>query len=677
MILGKNIHHVLTGPCRLLPILVMVLCCVIPVIGYTQQKFDAALDKLDKQEYEKAERELHAALEQARSTRDRAAQGKAWFYLGLKHQQQVEEQGDRYPHKVTGWLRSARESYEHAARHIPDSGGLWNNLAQIYDKLGYQQRAARAFQKAVGLTDAQQILYTLNYADFLNRSGKSENAARLYEFVLQKQPANDHAHQALLNHNIEKDPAGVCELLRTQLSRGQVMQVFEYSTNLLEQDCSSLTDQQKEEVLTIVVMCMTQLSNQLVEFRPDKRSEISLMRALKRLEVLKRGRWARAVGEILSLYEDPNSIRQKPYDWWVRKTGPPEESPAGGWPLETFQSLIRSLGDRIRLSGNVSERLKAEEYYLLSLRLNESNPDAKALVKLVDHYAGVGKRHRIRELLDEEEERIFGAQSAAIRRIGLKRRYEYHRSLGIIYSSLGQWGDMDKVQSAVFQLDSAIRTAQAYNRQNQSALNLNPIVEVRLVNTLAEHFALKGQAKEAFELRTSVAHDYEQLGRTDAALRIFRPIAEANEPSNTQPSISDQYRMLKRTFTGVTFGQWSIDSGIRRPTSLFRKSDAPGIHVPNTSVRLGQPPKGQLLTAEITRLSRELQSLIDKSSTRKLGRDQFMLLGDDSSEDIVKVEFDGKRGKILIRRRSGIIECPFIVAQPLSSDIGAFQAIRP
>lgn len=670
-----NIYHSQKARLNLLAIWSIVLGCLVPLKASVNEQIQIALKALDKQEYKQARQELRLGLKEAREQQDSQGAGKVYFYLGLTLQQQIEDQAEEHPDQVEGWLRGAQGNYERATRELPDSGGLWNNLAQIYEKQGQQDKAMSAFQRAIRIGNDQQALYAVNYADFLSRSGKDKDASRFYELALEREPINEYAQEALLDYYAREDSSKVGELLRKQLNRGQVMQVLDATVTMLRRNTRRLEREQSEELLTIVVMCLTRLSNQ-----PQQ----SLRSAVDRLTPLMQGPWAEPVREIFNLYEEEeNRLEPRFYGWWSGQIGPSSKSPPGGWPLEAFLELIRSLGDRLESSED-STREGAEAYYLLALRLNQRNPDARALVKLADFYKREGKDQKVEELLNEEEDRIFGAKANAIREMDLKRRYEYHRSLGIIYGHLNKWGDEQTVQSAFFQLNNALQAAKDYNEEAKKVANQKLIIEPRLVNTLAEGYIAKDQANKAFELRTNTTYNYMQLGAAGAATQVFRPISTVSVPANIKPDSSKQYETLKKGFgesgfkTGLV-GTLLIDERLRGSTDEIRER---AISQPSASSQFGmvilsQPKNMRLSQRELERLANSLQSLIKRISSRKPDRDQFVLLSKEFPENVVKIVFDSKQGKIQLVQSSKTIEVPFTIKQQRGFKINAFQAVRP
>jgi tetratricopeptide (TPR) repeat protein len=648
----------------------------IPAVGSISGQIQSGLDALAKGQFDEAREVFSLGFREAVTNKDK---GTLHFYQGLALQKRVEVEGRSKPDRVNGWLGGAQRHYEEATRLIPDAASVWNNLAAIYEQRGDRRRATGAFEKAIRLADERQVLYMVNYADFLLKTRKVNEAVRYYKLALEVEPTNGRAQRALTAHYMSGSVADLGDYLRDLLDQGRALTALDSAIAVLMG--GNLKSSEGRELLTIVAMCLTRLSNQPEDFLSS--SQAARLRGL----ITPGGPWEEPVREIFNLYH--RRLQPMSHTWWGEQMGSTLKAPRGGWPLEAFHSLIRSLGDQCVLRGNLST---AEAYYTLALNISWDHPDARALVKLADIYVRSKREAKLKELLQQGQEtlqadanvedRMYIAKDMAIRDLDIKRRYEFHRALGIVYGHLGQWGDRNTVRSAAYQLHNAIEAAQRYNDRAKTVKGAKLIIEPRLVGVLAGHYKEKGQEQAAFTLRTEVVDNYRKLGAAKAATQIFRPIANVETPSGADRNVLRRYEVLKKDFgqsgfSAVQTKKPSLVGGIIRTVSMsqprpasVKKRTAFG------TLTLMQPKGGSLQKGQMDTYVEALESLLLQEMSKRADRGNLIVLPKDFPERVCRVEIEDGLGKMVLDHKSQPVEVPFTVERTTQPKGMVFRAVR-
>jgi len=677
----QSLRQKLEGWLHLFTTGLLLISVLVPAGASADKPIQTALIALNEQDFERAIYEFDRALREARDNNDSLAEGTAHFYMGLVLQRQIEAKGNSHPEEVDKWLRNAQWHYERATQKLPDSSGVWNNLAQIYAREGNKKKADRdkageAFRKAISIADERQPLYTVNYADFLAESRKNrEDAIVFYDLALEAQPTNERVFQTLLEYFRANDTDRVPELLGKQLERGQVFQAAEAAVDLLENDGRRLKRQLGDNLLELIVRSLTRLCNQPQDFLDTELA--------KRLAKLGRtdGYYAQPVGEIFSLYQDV--FRDEAYEWWTKEASSRRKSSSGKSRLDAFRSLIRALGDRSQRRHQFD---RAEAYYMLAFRIDRTGPDGKALAKLADLYVQTNQEEKLRQT-ESWLESIFDTKGSIYQKMDLAEIFEYHRAIGIIYMHIDQLPKRNYSEQAIYHLNRALRTSANYNEDLRKDRDSKPIVEPELVNLLDKILKQTGQTRRAFELRVETAQNYRLVGRLDAATNVFRPIVNTPVKIDLTEDVRRHYNTLKEDFgrsgfkTTVAPEPSFVQKMIPIPLPIFSPPSAKSVIFEKRSdfgiLRLRQPRGKSLSEKEIASLSDQLHSFMADREHRKVDQNRFTFLPDYFVEDVVKVTFDGVQGKVFLDRKSETLEVPFYVTElPTDSNIGPFQAVR-
>ncbi len=470
---------------------------------------------LQKREYDGALRAFQDLLEAAKRSGNKEWEGDCYFYLGLTRQQQAEARG--WGTETVSLAKEAEAFYEAALRIRPDSAPILNNLAQVYLRTGRKDRAAGLMNKAILLGGKQQPFYTMNYAEYLAGSGDWRGARDNYGKVLEAQPENLEAHNRLVKLDLGHDQTHLADYLWEIVKKGQVLRAQKTVVNILSEGTWKGA---KEELIAIVA---ASLSKQYYE--PAGYSQMDIAAQLEKV-----GRdpsIGLGVAELRHLHEggmDPSR-----YPWWGKRAVDSRDPPRGIWPRDAFRQLIRSLGNWYE-KGDPG---LAEQYYLLSANLSETEIDPTALLALADLYVTQERKADLDRLAREYVFRLFTGKGRAYRHSQVDRIFEFHRALGVIYGYLEQWGASDVPTSAVFQLEHAREIAR--RRRGEDL-----VFEPRLVALLAMAYERKSppEPERSVQLRLEFAESYLQQKKERDAAEILKPL----DPNRLPAAISDADR---------------------------------------------------------------------------------------------------------------------------------------
>ena len=195
------------------------------------------------------------------------------------------------------------------------------------------------------------------------------------------------------------------------------------------------------------------------------------------------------------------------------KDGPNADPPRGIWPRDAFRGLIRSLGNWQQHSGSLS---RAESFYRLSIDLNRREIDPIACLALADLYISQDRVSDVDRLMNQLGPELFYGKAAAYRGSQWQKIYEFHRTLGLLYSYLKRWGDSGNPASAIFQLEHAMQAA--------ARLNVRP--EPRLVDNLATAYENSTQFERGSSLRLRYAEEFIQEKDYISARELLAPLAK-------------------------------------------------------------------------------------------------------------------------------------------------------
>jgi hypothetical protein len=440
-------------------------------------------------------------------------------------------------------LRQAAELYHSYLKHNPDSAATANNLAKIYEALGsassqkagskrgrgYFRRAARYYKKAVAAGDSNQGLYLKNYAEFLERIDNWEEAKRVYAQLVQGYPVSPSLQKALTKSYMEHGTAFLGVLLWNLVVAVYVVHSDKFALGALGRTLND-SDNGRIELLTVVSAALAQGTDDRRRFFDSEMGRGN--GALTADNFLGDG-----AGEIARLYQG-QSFSVSDYSWWAGRDFDSREKGRGLYPIDGFRALIRSLGSRSKRSGNLE---LAESYFLLSAQMQDSEADPVAIRSLVQMYAEANEFEKIKGVLAVYQFELFKGKGDAYRDSQIEKIFQYHQTLGELYTLIERWGDSNQIDSAIFQLEHAQITSvelalareESFRQKRVSTKALPESYQFtpQMVDQLSRGYEKTGELDKGVELRINQASIYYEAGDTKAVLRVLTPIKKTELPS--------------------------------------------------------------------------------------------------------------------------------------------------
>jgi len=475
---------------------------------------------LEKKDYRLARENFSEGLNAARLAGDQQAETRFLFYDGLANQKAGEASGDEVN------LRNAVELYQQVLERKPDSGATMVNLAQVHGRLAETNEAERLYRQAIQLNDAQRPVYQTAYAGFLESQGRNKDARRLYTDLVKQDPFNQVARKALTDYytGANADWGQLQSYLWNLVQSGEIDQSIDVALEALANRTSS---QESDEGLLTIIAASLGRKVGLAESFLESSTAASLQAFSQRTTI------GGGVRELFGIYQSladfdnaGESAGRRNYEmldlsWWTR--GDPDERTS---PRNVMRQLLSTLGDRY------SQRTKyviAEVCYEKAITFTPWDPDPAAIRDLVNLYAQLGEMDKIKEIADKYEFPLFQGKGQAYRNSELEKIYQYHRTLGQIYGYLaeksGDWGSSSQSNSAIFQLEHAMRVGTMLDRQkgddpDQHTNHIDP----GLVDRLATAYAETGSRQKGDDLRLDMARHYESAGDERAKVYILKPV---------------------------------------------------------------------------------------------------------------------------------------------------------
>ena len=440
-------------------------------------------------------------------------------------------------------LQQAAGLYHAYLKQNPDSAATANNLAKVYETLGnaslqksesgqakgYFRRAAGYYKKAVAAGDSNQGLYLKNYAEFLERIDAWDEAKKIYAQLVQGYPVSPALQKTLTRSYLKHGSGDLAELLWNMLDAGYVSQSADIALGVLRKTLNK-TDDGRIELLTIVSAALAQGTDDRRRFPGSGKGR--QIASLSRDDFLGDGS-----NEIIRLYQGQN-FSVSDYAWWAGRDLGRVDPDKGLYPIDGFRALIRSLGSRSKRSGDLE---LAESYFLLAASLLQREADPVAIRDLVQMYAEANEFEKIKGVLADYQFRLFEGKGDAYRDSQIEKIFQYHQTLGELYTLIERWGDSNTIDSAIFQLEHAQVTSVELKRARDEsfrqgrvstkALPENYQFTPQMVNQLSRGYDKTGNADKSLKLRIDQASIYKKAGDTKAARRVLAPIKSSEVPS--------------------------------------------------------------------------------------------------------------------------------------------------
>ena len=609
-------------------------CCLLLTMALTvqaQEKADeltARREALGAGRYEEA-LELFTKASSEASERD--TMDRLLFYRAVTYQQMAEDaEGDR---RQALLQRSAR-LYDAYLEARPESGAATNNLAKVYAALGWNDTAAELFEEALAREDDKQGLYLKNYADFLDETGKWEEAKKLYSRIVEEQPVSPALQQTMVERFGEAGTEELAGLLWQLLEAGSARQAAGGALDALADGRGDKRD--RFELLAIVSAALSRIT-----YNPSSYTELEIAGRLA--DLASDPDIGRGVHEMKMLH-DTEALDASRYGWWAEKTIDDVDPPRGMWPADSFRALIRSLGSRYR---QIGELRTAESYYRLAADLRPYDVDPTAIRDLTQLYIEENQLPRVNQLAEEYEERLFRGKGGAYRNSQLRKIFDYHRTLGELYATIGRWGDSNRVDSAIFQLEHAREKSREIEERAEGAPPERYRFSPEMVNLLATGYVAIEQPSRSYELRVNEAERFKMQGDDDAVRKVLEPIKTLELPSGLRPRV-DGLTVSSAT-TATTAPARSVSS---EAVSADRLRRVAGTKVRiDTSRMLARLPLSQ---DQLDSVAAQLQKNLGKNITRgeefdwgeAPGKPRELFIGDG-------------RGLLVLELEGSIHEVPF------------------
>jgi len=343
---------------------------------------------------------------------------------------------------------------------------------------------------------ADQILYDFDdfppfrdaatlQSDLVNKVyeqlGRFDEAVVIFKLAL----ASDSPRDELVARYEEKGRSELAGFLWEFIEAGGSWTVVDIALDALA-DSDGTSAESQAELLSVTSVALSQM-----EFNPKEFAESGLRDRIKalRTDPAIRG----GVNEIVELYNMTGRILDRlgsdelleanrdevaalhrqlaseQYEWWSSARDRPDRGPGRGMsPADGFRELVRTLGSLIKRGANTlsdqdprsGEYYRfAESYYRLAADLRSSEVDPAAVRELVRLKVETDELPAVEKIRDDYESRIVETERSALSNNQLKKTFDYHKTLGGLYTQLIEWGDASKAPKAVYQLDQARRNS--------------------------------------------------------------------------------------------------------------------------------------------------------------------------------------------------------------------------
>ncbi|MEZ4699177.1 MAG: tetratricopeptide repeat protein [Rhodothermales bacterium] len=515
-------------------------------VATSRTRLNQAKNVLKSRDYDRAVVLLEDGLAQATTERDAELQASYEFQLGLTFQQRALKA------QSAGDVARAVTHYERYLVLQPNSGSALNNLAQLYLDTGRPADAEARYKEAIALDDDYRGFYALNLANLLRDQGRPKEAARYYQLALDERPDMPEAIEGLNAVYAEADvPALITHIWRQIDNRREIGAALAALQTLTRLYSPGATDpamlRQKAELLTCVVVSLSRarlgppLLDEQTDRPADQREIARLLRGLA-----DDGDVGAGVREVIDAFTALPELDASNTSWWADKGDPDMDPKEGWWPRDGYRILLRGLGDWHR---HLGDDASAETFYLYALQLTQQTdrePDLEALVNLSELYVEQGQIDRVRQMTEQYGVRLFQGKGAAYKKSDYRKIYAYHRTLGILYATIGVWGDNNTVASAIFQLEHALDVRVEYNERIARRDALPRVsLDARLVTFLAQGYEELGNPGRANATRLRYAEQMEEEGDRAGAVRLLRAI----DQTALNPRQTRQYAALRNRLT--------------------------------------------------------------------------------------------------------------------------------
>ena len=441
---------------------------------------------------------LMEALEWAQNATDSA---RGFFFIGLSsHEEGADQSG------AVNLLKDAAQAYSAVLELVPDYESAINNLAAVYARLGEYDVAEGLYRRLLSVPSEWRGYYTANFADMLSAAGQTVRADSVLRALVYAEPHNDAAVDRLVALNARAGAGVHLNVARTLLDADRPDRAAQLVVDVL-----TSSDAPADEAFALLAESLARMA-----YEPAAFDSLPVVRRLSGLAP--RPELGEPIGGMVALHS-PRAFDAGQYEWWVARGDPRNDPEVGIWPLDAFRTLIRSIAQKHRSSGNAPT---AAWYYELSLRL-AAEPDPDAFIGLVYAHVDAGRELDVADLVDRYVPDLFGGKASAYKRGDLAMIYRYHRGLGLVFSQQRIWGEPGNPFGALFQLERAVGALLDHNDRATADPRLSPIpADLSVFQQLRNVLDRAGDVGSAFDSIIRAIEQYSAFDRYEDAVRLLR-----------------------------------------------------------------------------------------------------------------------------------------------------------
>lgn len=512
--------------------IVAMLLLAVPLSGHSDSKslIESGRQQLDAGNAEAAVETMKRALEAVGDSKSVAAT--AHFYLGLAYDTLRDSANAK--EEIARLSDAAIDAYSRSIDEEPSAAAM-NNLAQIRLAKGEPEKALALLRTAVALNDRQKDYYEENLGDLLLQMGRAADATKQYLRASAGRPSasrlNEKITTALVKFAEADDlsPASSARAAREYVASlyasNQIDAATRTALDLISRS-ERLDAQAGHELMALAAAALSKRNYEATTFAATPP-------AMQLVEISKKRRVSGSgAKQLLALYLSPKP--DKDFSFWRATQSPSRDIPS---PLEAFRLVARAIGFQKQQDGNIEA---AESYYRAALGLRDYEVDSRAFLDLASLYYTTRRRGDLERVAEEFDSRLYRGKGLAYQRLDWEGVYEYHRSLGTVYTWLEQWANPSRpFASAIYQLEHAEKAVEEINRRSPRSKTIDPILDVYL----ADAYSATNQPERAFRARLDAAEGFVKAKDYTSGQEVLLALSEKG-PKEYLTKYNPRYEQL-------------------------------------------------------------------------------------------------------------------------------------
>ncbi len=539
-----------------------------------------------------------------------------------------------------------------------------NNLAKIYEQLGWPKQAVALYEEAIAADSPKRAAYLQNYASLLDRLDQPKSADAIYSRFLRTQPLSDKQYMSIAERYEKRGFASLLQYLWELVDVGAYRAAAAIATTKVI-DANEPSDDARIESLAIVAFAVSQLPFeqkegsivQLVGAGGDRVSVAGGIRQVRLLHsIARRGMDAsqnQGVNNDEPLAELSEYLVPQRYPWWQERSRADMDPVRGVWPADSFRALIRSYGSDLKqLAGSMpNEEPRAGTYYQfsesffrLAAELQSWEIDPLAVREIVRIKVENDELDSIEDVLQRYQIRLFEGKGGAIRNNHVRKAFEYHKTLGELYTQLNVFGHSGSVQSAVFQLEKAREASHTIESYADGELPSRYEFSPEMVEMLDTAYQATGRPDAATRLRIDEAERYKVRGNDKAAEIVLAPL---NHRTISSPVLRRRYDDLLTAEPGDQLSDGGRAPIVNRSNLMGLGNDQIQINLPNGESTISEGQADQI--------ARQIQRIIDSGAIRY---DREAWEDAPGNLESLQLKNDG-RGEAVLSVDGEVVQIPF------------------